>query len=158
MIVLGVNSVFHESAAAIVVDGHVVASAEEERFNRRKHAKPSDVDTAHILPVSAIKFCLEQAQISAADIDAIAYSYDPALRRRVFVTDHLSVEGDWGSVTGEDTFWDSLDQVPEALDSLLGRRVPIEWLRHHLAHAAGNTPRRRSSSARIAKTHRRGGR
>ena len=136
MIILGVNSVFHESSAALVVNGRVVASAEEERFNRRKHAKPADVDTPHILPAAAIKFCMEQAQISAKDIDAIAYSYDPELRRRTFVPDALSVEGDWGSVTGEQTFWDSLDRVPQALGALLGRRVPIEWIRHHLAHAA----------------------
>jgi carbamoyltransferase len=136
MIILGVNSVFHESSAAIVVNGRVVASAEEERFNRRKHAKPADVDNADVLPVAAIKFCMEQARVSAADIDAIGYSYDPALRRQTFVPDHLSVEGDWGSVTGENTFWDSLDRVPHALSALLGRRVPIGWVRHHLAHAA----------------------
>jgi carbamoyltransferase len=136
MIVLGVNSVFHESSAAIVVNGCVVASAEEERFNRRKHAKPADVDNAHILPAAAINFCLDQAGISAQDVDAIAYSYDPELRRRTFVPDHLSVEGDWGSVTGEETFWDSLDRVPQALSALLGRRIPIGWVRHHLAHAA----------------------
>ena len=39
MVVLGINSVYHESAAAIVVDGSLVAAVEEERFNRRKHGK-----------------------------------------------------------------------------------------------------------------------
>jgi carbamoyltransferase len=136
MIILGVNSVFHESSAAVVVNGRVVASAQEERFNRRKHAKPADVDNAHILPVEAIKFCVEQARISAGDIDSIAYSYDPALRRQTFVPDPFCVEGDWGGVTGEKTFWDSLDRVPEALRTLLGSSAPIEWVRHHLAHAA----------------------
>ncbi len=136
MIILGVNSVFHESSAAVVTNGRVVASAEEERFNRRKHAKPADVDTAHILPAAAIAFCMEQAEITADDIDAVAFSFDPALRRTTFAPDRFSIEGDWGSVTGEQTFLASIDRVPDALGRLLGRKVPIEWVRHHLAHAA----------------------
>ena len=58
MIVLGVNSAFHESSAALVCDGRVVAAAEEERFSRCKHGKPARVDNAHQLPVDAIRYCL----------------------------------------------------------------------------------------------------
>jgi predicted NodU family carbamoyl transferase len=44
MIILGLNSVFHESSATLIVDGHVVVAAEEERFTRRKHTKHADVE------------------------------------------------------------------------------------------------------------------
>ncbi len=46
MRILGINSVYHESAATLLVDGQVVAAAEEERFSRIKHAKPARVDNA----------------------------------------------------------------------------------------------------------------
>src|SRR3954469_21572130 len=77
--VLGVNAVFHDPAAAIVVDGETVAAAEEERFSRRKHGKSPVPFSTWELPEKAIAFCLERAGLSPADLDAVAYSYDPRL-------------------------------------------------------------------------------
>lgn len=136
MIVLGLNSVFHESSAALVVDGHVVSAAEEERFTRRKHAKAAAVDNAHVLPEESIRFCLAEACIKAADIDRISYSYDPGLRSEKFLIDTMSVPGDWGSQDGENIFVESLSKVPDALREALGADIPITYVRHHLAHAA----------------------
>ena len=48
--VLGINSVYHESAAALLVDGALVVAVEEERFNRIKHGKPAAFDNPHQLP------------------------------------------------------------------------------------------------------------
>ena len=84
MIVLGINSVYHESAAAIAIDGKILAAVEEERFNRQKHAKPARVDNPHILPKEAIAFCLANAKIKAEDMDAIAFSFEPKLRELNF--------------------------------------------------------------------------
>src|SRR4051812_28913281 len=81
MKVLGVNAVFHDPAAALVLDGEVVAAAEEERFSRRKHGKTPVPFSTWELPEEAIRFCLHSAGVSARDLDAIAYSYDPALAR-----------------------------------------------------------------------------
>lgn len=120
MKVLGINSAFHESAAAVVVDGRVVAAVEEERFNRRKHAKPADVDNAHELPTRSIAFCLAEAGISPEDLDLVAYSFDVSLRRDTFRSDPLSNPGDWGSAAGEESFLTSLDKVPSELSSHLG--------------------------------------
>jgi carbamoyltransferase len=89
--VLGVNCVFHESSAALIVDGRVVAAAEEERFNRVKHAKPALVSNADTLPERAIAFCLEQAGIESGEIDLIAVSFDPELRRDTFQADPNAV-------------------------------------------------------------------
>ena len=47
MNILGINSVYHESAAALLVDGGLVAAVEEERFNRIKHGKEADFDNPH---------------------------------------------------------------------------------------------------------------
>src|SRR4051795_9195951 len=79
MKVLGVNAVFHDPAAAILVDGHTVAAAEEERFSRRKHGKPPVAFSTWELPETAARWCLAEAGLEAADLDAVAYSYDPAL-------------------------------------------------------------------------------
>src|SRR4030095_14867464 len=70
MIALGINSVYHESSAAIVVDGRLVAAVEEERFNRCKHGKPARVDNPHQPPARAIEFCLRTAGGHAAGVDA----------------------------------------------------------------------------------------
>ncbi|MDF2748090.1 MAG: Carbamoyltransferase, partial [Propionibacteriaceae bacterium] len=79
MRVLGINAVFHDSAAAVVVDGRTVAAAEEERFSRRKHAKRAVPFSTWELPDQAIAWCLEEAGLEAGDLDAVGYSYDPAL-------------------------------------------------------------------------------
>jgi carbamoyltransferase len=77
VITLGINAAFHDSAAALVVDGVVVAAAEEERFTRIKHGKRPVPFSAWELPYHAIDFCLAQAGITLADVDHVAYSYDP---------------------------------------------------------------------------------
>ena len=84
MNILGINSVYHESAAALLVDGVLVAAVEEERFNRIKHGKPAEFDNPHQFPERAIRFCLNHAGLTAADIDHVAYSYNPDLRRKQY--------------------------------------------------------------------------
>src|SRR4051794_19892997 len=74
--VLGINAVFHDPAAALVVDGRIVAAAEEERFSRRKHGKPCVAFSTWELPEQAIAFCLRRAGLTPSDVDVIAYSYD----------------------------------------------------------------------------------
>lgn len=71
MIILGVNFMFHDSSACIVVDGKLVAALEEERFTRNKH----DV----VFPEKSIEHCLEIANLTFGDIDHIAFSFKPTL-------------------------------------------------------------------------------
>jgi carbamoyltransferase len=127
--VLGVNAVFHDPAAALVVDGEIVAAAEEERFSRRKHGKPPVAFSTWELPEQAARWCLERAGIDAAELDAVAYSYDPA----------LAPAAD-----------DVTDRVWEGLRTLYVRRAPrflqtalpgldparVAFVPHHVAHAA----------------------
>ena len=78
--VLGINAVFHDPAAAVVIDGEIVAAAEEERFSRRKHGKEAVPFSAWELPIDAARWCLTEAGLRPEDVDAVTYSYDPALR------------------------------------------------------------------------------
>ena len=77
MITLGINAAFHDSAAALVVDGALAAAAEEERFSRVKHAKRPVPFSTWELPHAAVDFCLAQAGIELRHVDHVAYSFQP---------------------------------------------------------------------------------
>src|SRR4051795_5855710 len=79
MRVLGINAVFHDPAAALGVDGAIVAPAEEERFSRRKHGKVPVPFSTWEVPEQSARWCLEEAGIAPHELDAVAYSYDPEL-------------------------------------------------------------------------------
>jgi carbamoyltransferase len=128
--VLGVNAVFHDPAAAIVVDGEIIAAAEEERFTRRKHGKLAVPFATWELPEQAARWCLERAGVSASDLDAIAYSYDPALAPQTN-----------GDVTAHE--WEGLRTLyAREAPGFLATALPgldsakVRFVRHHIAHAA----------------------
>ncbi|MGO9204378.1 MAG: carbamoyltransferase [Limisphaerales bacterium] len=137
-VLLGINSAYHESAACLLQDGVPVAFAEEERFNRRKHGKPARVDNPDELPRQAIRFCLRQAGLSLAGVEAVGYSFNPPLRLRNAGLGGPIGSRDWGSGPGEELFQRRLRAIPEALAELAGADVSarFHWLDHHLCHAA----------------------
>jgi carbamoyltransferase len=131
--VLGVNAVFHDPAAAIVVEGVTVAAAEEERFTRRKHGKAPVAFSTWELPEQAMAFCLAEAGVDPAELDAVAYSYDPGL---------APPPGD--DVTAAD--WEGLRtlyarRAPLFLRTVLPGLAPelVRWVPHHVAHASSAT-------------------
>jgi carbamoyltransferase len=79
MVTLGINAAYHDSSAALVRDGEVIAAAEEERFTHVKHGKRPVPFSTWELPFHAIDYCLREAGITLADLDHVAYSYDPEL-------------------------------------------------------------------------------
>ena len=89
---LGINAVFHDSAACLVEDGRVLAAAEEERFTRIKHGKRPLPFTVWELPYHAIDYCLAAAGIELADVDHVAYSYDPHLLLKNHSSFQLPIE------------------------------------------------------------------
>ena len=130
MRVLGINAIFHDPAAALVVDGQVVAAAEEERFSRRKHGKRPVPFSAWELPELSARWCLSYAGLSPGDLDAVAYSFDPALCRP---EGELGINDPWDWLRQEyavraPTF------LAEALPGLDPSRVV--FVPHHVAHAA----------------------
>jgi carbamoyltransferase len=129
--VLGINAIFHDPAAALIVDGEIVAAAEEERFSRRKHGKPAVPFAAWELPEQAARWCLASAGLDAGDLDAVGYSYDPAL------VDH--------ALDGLDPGWEELRttyarRAPLFLRTALPGLDPgiVRFVRHHVAHAASS--------------------
>jgi carbamoyltransferase len=132
MNILGINAVYHESSAALTIDGEVVAACEEERFTRIQHAKVASPDNPHVLPENAIRFCLDHAGVRAQEIDRVAYSFDPQLRRTTFRADW------WPDSRLEHTFLQKLDEVGDVAARILGRKLgrALKFVPHHLAHAA----------------------
>lgn len=128
--VLGVNAVFHDPAAALVVDGEIVAAAEEERFSRRKHGKTPVPFSTWELPEAAARWCLDEAGLAPEDLDAVAYSYDPDLAPQPN-----------GDITADG--WEGLRtlyarRAPLFLTSALPGLDPgrVRFVPHHVAHAA----------------------
>ncbi|MFD7923408.1 carbamoyltransferase [Streptomyces sp. NPDC059740] len=130
MRVLGVNALFHDPAAALVVDGRVVAAAEEERFSRRKHGKRPVPFSAWELPELAARWCLRQAGLTPADLDAVAYSYDPDLAQSA---EAMGLHDPWDGLR-QDYARRAPDFLVEALPGLT--REKVRFVAHHVAHAA----------------------
>ncbi|OGR67713.1 MAG: hypothetical protein A2X30_09315 [Elusimicrobia bacterium GWB2_63_16] len=135
MLILGINSVYHESSACILKDGKLIAFAEEERFNRIKHGKEALPSNAHELPVNSIRYCLSKANASPKDIAHIAYSFNPLKRSTVRWPKEEYVAMDWGSPEAERVFLDSLKKVQVKLEEL-GFNSKIHWIDHQVAHGA----------------------
>jgi carbamoyltransferase len=125
--VLGINAVFHDPAAALVVDGRIVAAAEEERFSRRKHGKLPVPFSTWELPEQSIAWCLERGGLAPRDLDAIAYSYDPDLAR---AADDITAD-EW---EGLRTLY--VRRAPRFLASLGLDPDRVRHIAHHVAHAA----------------------
>ena len=70
--ILGISALYHDSAAALVVDGHIVAAAQEERFSRKKHD--------HRFPVHAVDYCLGEGGVRPEQIDYVAFYDKPLLK------------------------------------------------------------------------------
>ncbi len=130
--VLGINAVFHDPAAALVVDGHVVAAAEEERFSRRKHGKLPVPFATWELPEQAAAWCLAEAGLGPDDVDAVAYSYDPHLAPPVPPDGDVTADG-WEGIR---TLYAS--RAPLFLQTALPGLDPacVRYVPHHIAHAA----------------------
>ena len=155
---LGINAVYHDSAACLVVDGQVIAAAEEERFTRIKHGKRPVPFSTWELPFHAIDYCLREGGNTLADIDHVAYSYDPHLLLGEHAADAtlplplrpgLSDEaGEWES-PWDPLFLSAIVNAPRQLvdgpphhlqerfrGAAQGPRFRWSFVDHHLAHEA----------------------
>lgn len=161
MYVLGINAAFHDSAAALVKDGQIIAAAEEERFTHIKHGKRPLPFSTYELPFHAIDYCLKTAGIHLKDVDRFAYSFDPVgMEENILENENLrpytnqnageiladpevNVYKDWDQL-----FLNYIKNAPEQLRDgyphhLQKRFVDAGDLRkkwhfinHHIAHAA----------------------
>ena len=130
--ILGVSAFYHDSAAALVVDGALIAAAQEERFTRRKH------DAA--FPSHAIAYCLAEAGLSVSDIDYVA-SYEKPLRKfeRLLETYVAFAPSGFNSFSlAMPTWLKEKLRLPAVMRRELGRlfRGRFVFTDHHESHAA----------------------
>tara|TARA_B100001146_G_scaffold146679_1_gene128889 strand:- start:4567 stop:6294 length:1728 start_codon:yes stop_codon:yes gene_type:complete len=128
---LGISCYYHDSAAALLKDGKVIAAVEEERFSRKKFDDG--------FPKNAIKWCLEEAQIKPEEIDSIAFYDKPILKFERLLDNYLAV-----APRGLYSF---LDVIPKWLHKRLWIKNQIHnnlknfhgkiiFPEHHVSHAA----------------------
>jgi carbamoyltransferase len=131
MNILGVSCFYHDAAAALLVDGQLVAASEEERFSRKKH----DAE----FPKLAIQFCLEQAGIGINDVDYVVFYEKPFVKfERILTTALQAVPRSWKVFGDAMTTW-LLDKlwVKNFIRQELGISTDkILFSEHHLSHAA----------------------
>jgi len=138
MKILGLSAYYHDAAACLVVDGEIVAAAQEERFTRKKH------DDA--FPVHAINYCLQEAGIAAAELDHVVFYDKPFLKfERLFETYLAFAPKGFRSFATSLPVWlkDKLFQktmIVDALKDAFGRdgdwTSKLLFSEHHLSHAA----------------------
>jgi len=133
MNILGLGCFFHDSAAAIIKDGKLIASVEEERLNRIKHSND--------FPEKSISYCLEKANLSPSDIDHVAYyaDYKLALRYRVpNILLNLPRSLSWRRTHAKGFF--SILNLKKLLKVKLGSKAKfkLHYVEHHIAHAASS--------------------
>ena len=132
--ILGISAYYHDSAAAILVDGQIVAAAQEERFTRKKH------DSS--FPLNACQYVLQEAGIDYKDLTAVSFYDKPFLKfERLLETYHAFAPSGFLSFLSAIPAW-----IKEKLfmRRLLGEHlaklgdgiVPVFYPEHHLSHAA----------------------
>lgn len=137
MNILGLSAFYHDSAAALLRDGHIVAAAQEERFSRVKH------DQSY--PRSAVDFCLERGELSAADLDAVVFYDKPFVKFERLLETYLAfAPRGFRSFAQAMPLWikDKLFQKKQILNQLKSLDPRLDWSsrllfsEHHMSHAA----------------------
>lgn len=130
--ILGISAFYHDSAAALIVNGELIAAAQEERFSRVKHDQG--------FPKFAIEYCLEESNLSIEDIDYVSFYEKPLLKFDRLLETYISF-----APLGFRSFLSATPQwlkkklhLPREIKKNLGPAFekPIVFPRHHESHAA----------------------
>jgi carbamoyltransferase len=125
--IIGVSAGYHDSACCLIQNGVLIAAAQEERFSRIKHDKS--------FPRKAFRYCLEQAECTICDIDAIAYYEDPVqkMSRQIW----MGLIPDLPISRRRDLFSRLMSPDPKhEIRMIFGYEGPVEIIDHHLSHSA----------------------
>ena len=130
MYILGISCYYHDSSAALLKDGKIVAAVQEERFTRKKH------DTS--FPVNSIKYCLSNQNISIKDIDYITFYEKPLLKFERLLYQHLQGFPKTIKIFIQSMpFWLTHKlRIAKIVKRELGYKKDIIFIEHHLTHAA----------------------
>lgn len=135
--ILGISAFYHDSAAAITIDGEIIAAAQEERFTRKKHTEE--------FPVNAIKYCMEETGLSINELDAVVFYDKPLLKfERLLETYYAFAPRGLRQFVISIPVWlkekmflkklimEGLNEV-ECLDK---KKLKLLFPEHHMSHAA----------------------
>ncbi len=137
MRVLGISAFYHDSAAALIEDGHLVGAAQEERFTRKKH------DSG--FPEKAVQYCLDEAGIKLADVDYVAFYDKPFLKFERLLETYLAyAPRGFNSFRMAMPLWlkEKLFQKTLLRDEMKKWQPDFDWQKrllfgeHHQSHAA----------------------
>ena len=138
MRILGISAYYHDAAAALIVDGEIVAAAQEERFTRNKH------DAG--FPVNATRYCFEEARLGAAELDHVVFYDKPFVKFERLLETYLAfAPRGFASFRQAMPLWikDKLfqkDVLLKELKATLGKEIhwssKLLFSEHHLSHAA----------------------
>lgn len=138
MYILGVSAFYHDSAACLINDGHIIAAAQEERFTRKKH----DPD----FPSNAISYCIDEANISVAEIAHVVFYEKPFVKFERLLETYLAfAPKGFRSFSSAMPLWIKeklfqktiiIEHLSEVLDSKINWNDRLLFSEHHLSHAA----------------------
>jgi len=130
MNILGISAFYHDSAAALVCDGEIIAAAQEERFTRKKH----DFD----FPRQAIDYCVREGGISAEDLDFVVFYDKPFIKFERILETYISCTplGIRSFIKAMPLWIKQKLWIPNLIDKELGFDGKILFTEHHESHAA----------------------
>lgn len=131
MKILGISAFYHDSAAALVIDGRLVSAASEERFSRIKHDPE--------MPVDVVRFCLERAGIEINDLDCIVFYDKPLTKFDRILTGYIATpfRSYRAFITAIPVWLRRKLWVEHVIHKETGFDGEVLYLPHHLSHAAG---------------------
>lgn len=130
MNILGISCFYHDSAAAVLQDGRIVAAAQEERFTRKKHDPR--------FPAHAIEYCLEEAGVPADGLDYVVFYDKPFLTFERLLLSYLSVapKGLRSWLEAMPLWLGKKLHIPKVIQREIGYDGDVLFTEHHEAHAA----------------------
>ena len=128
--ILGISAFYHDSAACLVVDGDIVAAAQEERFTRIKHD--------HRFPENAVKYCLAEANLGIDQIDSVVFYDKPWLKFERLLETYVSFapRGLLSFMKAMPLWLNEKLWMDRTIKDYLGSDVPVYYPEHHQSHAA----------------------
>jgi len=132
MYILGISCFYHDSSAALLKDGKIVAAAQEERFTRKKH------DSS--FPENAVKYCLESQNISIGDIDYVGFYEKPILKFERILHQHLETFPRSYRIflSNLPSWFNEKLRVTKIIKKKTKYKKDVLFIEHHLAHASSS--------------------
>ncbi|KUI98003.1 carbamoyltransferase family protein [Vibrio sp. MEBiC08052] len=138
MYILGISAFYHDSAACLILNGEIIAAAQEERFTRKKHDDS--------FPVNAVQYCVTEANITASEIDYVVFYEKPLIKFERLLETYLAfVPHGFSSFRLAMSLWMEgklfqksllIDGLCHAFESRINWKEKLRFSEHHLSHAA----------------------